>query len=162
AIQRENVPQRAGRAPRPRSRSVELHAIQWHPVGGKPDIPLFTVPGLRGCRNLPDCNDPVRRVRGVCCRPFPNTGTSGTRLDEPDRRDEFLQLLDSLLPADLRNLYRPLPSAAVRYTRGLPHRPDPVVKTLLMLAASYYQVDAIRAASRMGYRVVTTDNVPSN
>src|SRR5690349_10666200 len=35
-------------------------------------------------------------------------------------------------------------------------------KTLLVLAASFYQVAAIETAKRMGYRVVTTDNVPSN
>lgn len=35
-------------------------------------------------------------------------------------------------------------------------------KTLLVLAASLYQLDAIRAARRLGYRVVTTDNVASN
>lgn len=35
-------------------------------------------------------------------------------------------------------------------------------KTLLVLAASLYQVAAIETARRMGYRVVTTDNVPTN
>ncbi len=35
-------------------------------------------------------------------------------------------------------------------------------KTILILAASYYQLDAIRTARRLGYRVITTDNVPSN
>ena len=35
-------------------------------------------------------------------------------------------------------------------------------KTLLVLAASRYQLDTIRTARRLGYRVVTTDNVPSN
>lgn len=35
-------------------------------------------------------------------------------------------------------------------------------KTLLVLAASRYQLDAIHAARRLGLRVVTTDNVPSN
>lgn len=35
-------------------------------------------------------------------------------------------------------------------------------KTLLVLGASRYQMDAIRAARRIGYRVVTTDNVPAN
>lgn len=35
-------------------------------------------------------------------------------------------------------------------------------KTLLVLAASAYQLDAIRAAKSAGYRVVTTDNVPAN
>ena len=35
-------------------------------------------------------------------------------------------------------------------------------KTLLVLAASRYQLDAIRAARRLGLRVVTTDNVPEN
>lgn len=37
-----------------------------------------------------------------------------------------------------------------------------VRQTLLVLAASQYQVDAIQTARRMGYRVVTTDNQPSN
>jgi len=37
-----------------------------------------------------------------------------------------------------------------------------VSKTLLVLAASLYQVAAIETARRMGYRVVTTDNVSSN
>lgn len=35
-------------------------------------------------------------------------------------------------------------------------------KTLLVLAASTYQLDAIRTALRCGYRVVTADNVPMN
>lgn len=35
-------------------------------------------------------------------------------------------------------------------------------KTLLVLAASTYQVPAIEAAKRLGYRVITTDNCPSN
>jgi biotin carboxylase len=35
-------------------------------------------------------------------------------------------------------------------------------KTLLVLAASRYQMDAIQTAKRVGYRVITTDNVPSN
>ena len=35
-------------------------------------------------------------------------------------------------------------------------------KTLLILAASFYQIDAIRTAKKLGYRVVTTDNIPSN
>ena len=35
-------------------------------------------------------------------------------------------------------------------------------KTLLVLAASQYQLDAIRAAKRLGMRVITTDNVPGN
>ena len=35
-------------------------------------------------------------------------------------------------------------------------------KTLLVLAASMYQVPAIETAKRLGYRVVTTDNVPTN
>lgn len=35
-------------------------------------------------------------------------------------------------------------------------------KTLLVLAASLYQVAAIETARRMGYRVVTTDNVSAN
>ena len=35
-------------------------------------------------------------------------------------------------------------------------------KTLFVLAASYYQVEAIRRAKHLGYRVVTTDNVPAN
>jgi len=35
-------------------------------------------------------------------------------------------------------------------------------KTLLVLAASLYQVDVILTAQRLGYTVVTTDNVPSN
>jgi len=37
-----------------------------------------------------------------------------------------------------------------------------VSKTLLVLAASTYQVPAIQTAKALGYRVVTTDNVPSN
>jgi len=35
-------------------------------------------------------------------------------------------------------------------------------KTLLVLAASGYQLNAIRTAQRLGYRVVTTDNRPDN
>lgn len=35
-------------------------------------------------------------------------------------------------------------------------------RTLLILAASAYQLDAIRTAKRLGYRVVTTDNQPTN
>jgi biotin carboxylase len=35
-------------------------------------------------------------------------------------------------------------------------------KTLLVLAASRYQLDTIDTARRLGYRVVTTDNLPSN
>jgi len=35
-------------------------------------------------------------------------------------------------------------------------------KTLLVLAASLYQLPAIRAAKRLGYRVIVTDNVPAN
>jgi len=35
-------------------------------------------------------------------------------------------------------------------------------KTLLVLAASFYQVDTIQTAQRLGYRVVTTDNRPDN
>ncbi len=35
-------------------------------------------------------------------------------------------------------------------------------KTLLVLAASIYQVPTIEAAKRLGYRVVTTDNVAAN
>lgn len=35
-------------------------------------------------------------------------------------------------------------------------------RTLLVLAASTYQIPAIVAAKKLGYRVVTTDNVPSN
>jgi len=35
-------------------------------------------------------------------------------------------------------------------------------KTLLVLAASRYQVPVITTAHRLGYRVVTTDNVPAN
>jgi biotin carboxylase len=35
-------------------------------------------------------------------------------------------------------------------------------KTLLVLAASRYQLDAIATARRLGYRVVTVDNVPEN
>src|SRR5213078_2129415 len=35
-------------------------------------------------------------------------------------------------------------------------------KTLLVLAASTYQLDAIRKAKELGIRVITTDNVPSN
>jgi len=35
-------------------------------------------------------------------------------------------------------------------------------KTLLVLAASIYQVPVIEAAKRLGYRVVTVDNVPAN
>ena len=34
--------------------------------------------------------------------------------------------------------------------------------TLLILAASHYQCEAIRTARRLGYRVVTTDNRPDN
>ena len=35
-------------------------------------------------------------------------------------------------------------------------------KTLLVLAASKYQVPAIETAKALGYRVITTDNVPTN
>lgn len=35
-------------------------------------------------------------------------------------------------------------------------------KSLLVLAASVYQLDVIKTAKRLGYRVITTDNVPSN
>jgi biotin carboxylase len=35
-------------------------------------------------------------------------------------------------------------------------------KTLLVLAASLYQLEAIQTARRLGYRVVTTDNRPDN
>lgn len=35
-------------------------------------------------------------------------------------------------------------------------------KTLLVLAASRYQMDAIRTAQRLGHRVITTDNTPDN
>lgn len=35
-------------------------------------------------------------------------------------------------------------------------------KTLLVLAASQYQLDTIRTAQRLGYRVITTDNIPEN
>jgi biotin carboxylase len=35
-------------------------------------------------------------------------------------------------------------------------------KTLLVLAASLYQLEAIETARRLGYRVVTTDNQPGN
>jgi biotin carboxylase len=35
-------------------------------------------------------------------------------------------------------------------------------KTILVLAASLYQLDAIRTAKRLGMRVVTTDSIPSN
>jgi biotin carboxylase len=35
-------------------------------------------------------------------------------------------------------------------------------KTLLVLAASRYQLDAIQMAKKLGHRVITTDNVPSN
>lgn len=35
-------------------------------------------------------------------------------------------------------------------------------KTLLVLAASTYQISAIKTAKRLGYRVITADNVPSN
>lgn len=35
-------------------------------------------------------------------------------------------------------------------------------KTLLVLAASYNQVPIIKTAKRLGYRTITTDNVPSN
>ena len=35
-------------------------------------------------------------------------------------------------------------------------------KTLLILAASLYQLEAIKTAKRLGYRVVTTDNTPAN
>lgn len=34
--------------------------------------------------------------------------------------------------------------------------------TLFVLAASAYQLDAMRTAQRLGYRVITADNVPSN
>src|SRR5690606_27437985 len=37
-----------------------------------------------------------------------------------------------------------------------------MTKTLLVLAASLYQVAAIETARRLGYRVVTTDNAPAN
>jgi biotin carboxylase len=37
-----------------------------------------------------------------------------------------------------------------------------MTKTLLVLAASTYQLDTIRTAKRLGYRVVTTDNQPNN
>jgi biotin carboxylase len=37
-----------------------------------------------------------------------------------------------------------------------------MAKTLLVLAASTYQVPLIRTAKRLGYRVLTTDNVPDN
>lgn len=37
-----------------------------------------------------------------------------------------------------------------------------MIKTLLVLAASTYQMAAIETAKRMGYRVITTDNVPTN
>lgn len=35
-------------------------------------------------------------------------------------------------------------------------------KILLVLAASRYQLDTIQTAKRLGYRVITTDNVPDN
>lgn len=35
-------------------------------------------------------------------------------------------------------------------------------KTLLVLAASLYQLETINTAKRLGYRVITTDNVPTN
>lgn len=35
-------------------------------------------------------------------------------------------------------------------------------KTLLVLAASTYQIPVIATAKKLGYRVITTDNVPSN
>ena len=35
-------------------------------------------------------------------------------------------------------------------------------KTLLVLAASHYQLEAIETARRLRYRVITTDNVPDN
>ena len=35
-------------------------------------------------------------------------------------------------------------------------------KTLLVLSASVYQIPAIETAKRMGYRTITTDNVPEN
>jgi biotin carboxylase len=35
-------------------------------------------------------------------------------------------------------------------------------KTLLVLAASRYQIPVIESAKRLGYRVITTDNVPAN
>lgn len=35
-------------------------------------------------------------------------------------------------------------------------------KTLLVLAAAYYQMEVILRAKELGYRVVTTDNVPEN
>ncbi len=34
--------------------------------------------------------------------------------------------------------------------------------TLLVLAASLYQLDVIHTAKKLGYRVITTDNIPSN
>ena len=37
-----------------------------------------------------------------------------------------------------------------------------MTKTLLVLAASMYQIPAIETAKRLGYRVITTDNVPDN
>lgn len=37
-----------------------------------------------------------------------------------------------------------------------------MARTLFVLAASTYQLDAIRTAQRLGYRVITADNVPSN
>ena len=37
-----------------------------------------------------------------------------------------------------------------------------MTKTLLVLAASKYQVPAIETAKALGYRVITTDNVPTN
>src|SRR5215471_11710961 len=35
-------------------------------------------------------------------------------------------------------------------------------KTLLVLGAGVYQIPAIETAKRLGYRVLTTDNVPEN
>jgi biotin carboxylase len=37
-----------------------------------------------------------------------------------------------------------------------------MTKTLLVLAASTYQIPAIKTAKRLGYRVLTADNIPSN
>jgi len=37
-----------------------------------------------------------------------------------------------------------------------------IKKSLLILSASLYQVETVKTAKRLGYRVITTDNVPTN
>ena len=39
---------------------------------------------------------------------------------------------------------------------------DAMPKTILVLAASRYQLPTITSAKRLGYRVITTDNLPEN